>query len=608
MSIINYHKSLGVGAILVLLVLCCSNMLKKNTDTSADIDRFFLEKLNAVEKELQILETFANRKEGKRTLQNQFKNLRLAYKQLAVLTDHFYPYETRLLNGPALKRVEEDNPSNIIEPHGFQVIEELLWQKSPSTALLVKEIEIAQEVLKRLRNQPDRIYQFTAEQVWQAMHAAMIRVATTGLTGLDCPVSLHALPEAEASIKATRELLGYYREGYGRLPAFGRLMAALDDCLRVLQARQDFNTFNRLEFISRYANPATKWLAEVRITGGLTSIGRYALVQQAGTIFDSAAFDIGFFSPNERYRPTKERIELGRRLFYDERLSSNGDRSCGSCHDPAKAFTDGLPRAVSVEGKPLLRNTPTLWNSVFQTRQFYDSRSLTLETQLSDVVHNTEEMKGSLSQSVEDLAADKAYRQLFEKAYPQDKPSVSPYNIANAISSYVRSLVALNSRFDLYMRGNYSAMSSSEQKGFNLFTGKAKCATCHFLPLFNGLVPPAYTETESEVLGLPASAGQKPAVPDQDEGKFNHTGAIVHRFSFKTPTLRNITLTAPYMHNGIFGTLEEVVDFYNKGGGNGLKIAPETQTLPAERLGLSKKEQRQLIAFLHTLTDTSAIR
>jgi cytochrome c peroxidase len=263
-----------------------------------------------------------------------------------------------------------------------------------------------------------------------------------------------------------------------------------------------------------------------------------------------------------------------------------------------------LPVAMAIDEKTALkRNTPTIWNSVLQTRQFFDSRADILENQLDEVVHNADEMKGSLKQSVEDLKNHAVYSQLFKTAYPNQKLPITAYNIANAISSYIRTLVAMNSPFDQFMNGTSNRLTGEEKKGFNLFAGKAKCATCHFLPLFNGLVPPQFNETESEILGVPDRKNKKGL--DQDFGKFNFTKSEIHRFSFKTPTLRNVALTAPYMHNGVFKTLEEVLEFYNKGGGKGLKIPTPNQTLPSDRLNLSKKEMKQVIAFLKTLTDTA---
>jgi len=235
-----------------------------------------------------------------------------------------------------------------------------------------------------------------------------------------------------------------------------------------------------------------------------------------------------------------------------------------------------------------------------------DSRADILENQLGEVVHNAEEMKGSLKTSVVDLKNSLQYSQLFKKAYPEEKEPVNTFTIANAISSYVRSLQSFNSRFDQFIRGNESKLSSAEKKGFNLFAGKAKCATCHFIPLFNGVTPPFFNETESEVLGVPQTKDKKKPVLDPDEGKFNFTKASIHKYAFKTPTLRNIELTSPYMHNGVYSTLEEVMEFYNNGGGKGLKIAPPNQTLPFDKLNLSKKEINDIIAFMKTLTDTTS--
>jgi cytochrome c peroxidase len=135
--------------------------------------------------------------------------------------------------------------------------------------------------------------------------------------------------------------------------------------------------------------------------------------------------------------------------------------------------------------------------------------------------------------------------------------------------------------------------------------GKAKCGTCHFMPLFNGAKPPRYYYTESEVIGVPANNNKNKAKLDADSGRNLATGYPIHIFSFKTSSLRNIALTSPYMHNGVFKTLNEVVDFYNDGGGKGLHIAPPNQSLPFSKLNLSVTEKKDIISFLKTLTDTS---
>jgi cytochrome c peroxidase len=196
--------------------------------------------------------------------------------------------------------------------------------------------------------------------------------------------------------------------------------------------------------------------------------------------------------------------------------------------------------------------------------------------------------------------------QLFTSNF-SDKNSLSGSNLKKAIALYIRSLSSLNSPLDQYMLGMKKEIDASVYNGFNLFMGKGKCGTCHFAPLFNGLVPPRYVKMESEVIGVPSNTDTLHPQLDPDQGRFGILPVKVVRNAFKTTTVRNISLTAPYMHNGVYSTLEEVIDFYNRGGGAGLGIAPEHQTLPFDKLNLSAREKKDIIAFLHSLTDTSSI-
>jgi cytochrome c peroxidase len=163
----------------------------------------------------------------------------------------------------------------------------------------------------------------------------------------------------------------------------------------------------------------------------------------------------------------------------------------------------------------------------------------------------------------------------------------------------------MDSRFDRAVRGDTAAISPSERRGFDVFMGKARCGTCHFAPVFGGSMPPKYLESEPEVIGVPATATAKRPMVDDDPGVFAIDRAPLHRHAFKTPTLRNIAQTAPYMHNGIFRSLEQVVDFYDRGGGNGLGMKLPNQTLPSDKLHLTHEEKRDLVAFLKALSDSA---
>jgi cytochrome c peroxidase len=176
-----------------------------------------------------------------------------------------------------------------------------------------------------------------------------------------------------------------------------------------------------------------------------------------------------------------------------------------------------------------------------------------------------------------------------------------------ALAVYVGSLAGMNSEFDKYIKGELSQLNPSVKNGFNLFMGKAVCGTCHFAPVFNGTVPPDYKESESEVLGVPENPYVKKPTIDSDEGRGKallKDKVFFNKYAFKTPTVRNVKLTFPYMHNGSYKTLNDVVDFYNKGGGKGIGIVLEHQTLPFDELKLSKKEMNDIVSFMESLTDT----
>lgn len=609
----KYHKpkSIYTISIVIVVIFIAVTSFQSGIKQVNKTEEYYKKGLNLLENELLTFKNLCSKKATPLSLKSQFLRTRLVYKKIAVFTDYYNIYEARLLNGPALPRMEEDKPETIFEPHGFQVIEELIFGDKKNTDYfeIDKEIDGIITIIKSLQREKDVEYKLKPELIYDALQSSLIRLITLGITGFDSPVATYSLPEAKATLVSIKEIIITLDENNYKLKKKDKekLILQLSKAIRFLQVPTTFNKFDRLTFITLHINPVYKTLSEHRVKNNfIDTNSRKPLNSLAQSLFDSAIFNIDFFSPNERFRMTPERVFLGKKLFYDPVLSTTRKRTCGTCHKPELAFTDALPTALSVDEKTyLLRNTPTLWFSALQTRQFYDSRTSKLENQLSDVVHNQEEMKGSLAESVRDLSNDSLYNSLFIKAYPDEKEKITPYNISNAISSYIRTLISYQSGFDKYMQGSEKALTADEKNGFNLFMGKAKCGTCHFMPLFNGLVPPEFTETESEVLGVPKTKAKNPAILDTDKGKINYSKSRIHKFAFKTPTLRNVELTAPYMHNGVYETLEEVLEFYNNGGGAGLGIAPENQTLPADKLNLTQKEIADIIKFLKTLTDNN---
>ena len=216
-------------------------------------------------------------------------------------------------------------------------------------------------------------------------------------------------------------------------------------------------------------------------------------------------------------------------------------------------------------------------------------------------------MRSSLAEAVKKLRAVPEYRKLFAEAFAGSPDSViSPYAVQKAITEYEKTLVSFDSRFDRYLRGDELAMNEREINGYNLFEGKALCGSCHFMPLFNGTAPPFFSDSEFEVIGVPASPDNRTLDPDSGRYRFTKIPEQLH--AFKTPTVRNIEITAPYMHNGVYSSLEEVVEFYHKGGGAGLGLPVPNQTLPFDSLQLNPQEKADIILFMKSLTDPKYAR
>lgn len=604
-------KALIIICIVVTWIISASYRPPQNNQEN--IDSLYLKQLDTLSYALTNLQKCIIYKSNNTApIQQAFLKLRIAYKKIAVITDYLNPYETFLLNNPPVERSEDDNPDIIIRPQGLQLMEAVIWNdkdQAVDSEALLHEIEMMHAVIEKLKTEPGRINKFTNENTWQAMRLSLITLITKTITSFDSPVSLNGIAESKATLESFYSYLQVYRNEIERVKpgAYKNIIRLTEAGMMQLNASPSFIQFDRLGFIRDRINPLSETLTAVAVALNYAGNNeRRPLNAFAKNIFAANAFDIDFFSPNNRNAATKERILLGKSLFSDTRLSSNGKRSCAGCHQPALAFTDGRQTALALDERSFLkRNTPTLLNAVYQTKQFYDSRQTMLEFQVNNVVHNEAEMGGSTEQLAKLIREDSNRYTAFALAYPGENEPVSRYTIANAIASYIRSLQSLNSRFDQYMRNEDVVFTASEKNGFNLFMGKAKCGTCHFMPLFNGLAPPAFNDTESEVLGVPASL-KKPYRLDSDSGKYYFTGSAVHLFAFKTPTLRNIALTAPYMHNGVYSSLESVIDFYNNGGGKGLGIAPVNQSLPFDRLQLTRSEKKDLIRFLETLTDTTS--
>jgi cytochrome c peroxidase len=572
------------------LLFSCSDSKSK----AEQINDLYKKDLTILQKEVTQMQHLVESNATQKELQTQFLKAHQSYKRVESISEYYFPTVSKAINGPALDEFEVDEGITV-PPAGFQVIEEYFFPVYATSTKkdVLKEIGILNANLYRLE-MISKTNELTDSSVFDALRLEVFRIITLGITGFDSPIAQNSLLEAITSLETIEKQLSIYGENKENQIA----LKIIKEGKNYLHKNSKFNEFDRASFIKKYLNPLSKAISkmqsDLKIPFFKESRG---LKVTAQTLFDKNAFDAEAFSGFPDYKTTREKIELGKLLFNDPVLSGNNMRSCSSCHYANKAFSDVLEKAISLDGTMMVkRNTPTLSNIAFQRSFFYDSRVNYLEDQAVAVITNENEMHGSLEKSVLDLKKSKKYTADFKKAFPNKE--ITAFAIKNVLASYIRSLSNYDARFDGFMRGE-EKLNLDEIAGFNLFAGKAKCATCHFIPLTNGTVPPNFDRSESEVLGVP---GKNKKI-DEDLGKFDLTKAEVNRYSFKTPTIRNIALTAPYMHNGVFKTLEEVVDFYNEGGGSGLGFNLPNQTLPTDKLNLTPLEKKQLIAFMKSLTD-----
>ena len=290
--------------------------------------------------------------------------------------------------------------------------------------------------------------------------------------------------------------------------------------------------------------------------------------------------------------PTAETIALGRKLYYDPALSVDNTIACASCHAPSSGFTDGTPVSEGVNGQKGGRSAPTIFNAAYYTTQFWDGRSPNLEDQAAGPPQNPIEMGHTLDGVEEKLAADPTYRAEFEKAFGPGPISFDM--VGKAIASFERTVISANSPFDRYFYGGEeTALSEVARRGLEIFRNpeKGNCTACHVLGLF----------TDNLFHNIGVGVGEDGELTDL--GRFEVTGKDSDRGAFKTTSLRNIALTAPYMHDGSLKTLTEVIDFYVGGGNSNPHLDPQLKVLtPLTDLGEENWSRADLVAFLESLT------
>ncbi len=531
-----------------------------------------------------------------------YERSRYSYKQVEYYLEYHFPFYSKyFINSALVNKAEAEYGYKTFVPHGYQVIESYLYSNDPDSLVNIPyELSLMKQTFGFIT---EKIPSKSLKQgtTIDMLRFELVRIMSLYLNGYDCTIN-------KQNLKETTSILSGFEKTISFVEASETDRSA---CFKIIQSSKtyllknnDYDSFDRLCFISGYLKPLYESLYELYSKEDKAQQVSYAINIRRKPFYDKKWLNTAYFSVVLKDSLCiKDQIELGKLLFFDPVLSGNNQRACASCHNPGNAFGGSADfNKAFGETTKLKRNTPSLLNAVFQKSFFYDGRSLQLEDQASDVLSNHQEMFSVPEDIVHKLKQSEGYKRYFRKAFKNTEDTlVTYYGILKAISEYERTLVSLDSRFDKYLRGDVTQLSKAEIKGYTVFSGKALCGSCHFFPLFNGLVPPFYSDNEFEVIGVPKNMLNKEL--DPDSGRYHLSKNKIHLNSFRTPGIRNIDKTAPYMHNGVFNTVDEVIDFYKKGGGEGLGLKVPNQTLPFDSLQLTKQEISSLKKFLLSLTD-----
>lgn len=438
----------------------------------------------------------------------------------------------------------------------------------------------------------------------------LLNLAAIYTTGFQCPDTSRIIPELRLLLHHVGSIYTSFNEGFPATPVSKEYLSLYDQAIDFLNTQPDeYTRFDHFAFIRNYVNPLfglnQQAINDYKVIS--RSFVDYSLNKRSKSIFDKDIYRgqgaKGIFLRVTDGEVLSEIDRVGKLLFYDPILSGNNKRSCISCHKPAEYFTDTIgTSALQYNGKDLLpRNTPSLVNVEYNHLVMLDGQHISLQDQTKAVINNPEEMGGNENEILKKVLSCPDYKKAFQKLlqYTPQEEEITFEHIISAITFYYSKFSKYYAPFDDAMNAK-AELPAAAKNGFNLFMGKAQCATCHFVPQFNGVKPP-YVGSEFEVLGVPADTAFSRL--SDDKGRYNVNPAVETLHAFRTGSLRNIEHTGPYMHNGVFRTMKEVIDFYDAGGGAGRGLPVDNQTLSSDSLRLTKAEKEDIIQFLRSLNE-----
>ena len=540
---------------------------------------------------------------------------RLVLKKIDFWLRYFEPIAYKKINGPLPVEWETEVFEKYEAPYkregaGLTLSQLYLAEKNTNKDSLVSLIAASIQATDVFMADSITSNLNTYHHFFLANRMFLLNLSAIYTTGFECPDSNNIIPELLQVLESTSELYEVFNQSFTSHKISSNYLDLFNETISfVKQQPLNYTNFDHFTFLQRFISTLYKLNQQMILdyTVRSSNYNDYALNKYATSIFDKSLYrgqnKKGVFIGIDDEAQLNELKAIGKLLLYDPILSLNNKRSCVSCHKPTQFFTDTtVTTNIQFDQKiSLSRNTPSLLNIVQNHLLMLDGKHINLENQSREVITNPLEMASKEEEVLKKILSCEEYKMIFKKylkATPQYE-SVNLEHIASALMLFYSDFSSYYSPFDDAMNKK-EPISNEVKNGFNLFMSKAHCATCHFVPQFNGSKPP-YISSEFEVIGIPADTSFK-SISD-DKGRYNINPAKETHAAFRTGSIRNAAFTKPYMHNGVFKTLEQVIDFYDAGGGKGKGLLITNQTLSSDSLKLTKVEKKNIIAFINSLTE-----
>ena len=551
----------------------------------------------------------------KQALKEEIDKTRLSLKSVDFWLRYLNPIEQKKINGPLPVEWETEAFEKFEKPYkrqgaglslAYQYLEEKETKKD-SLQKLIQEaikasIDFSSDSIIQLLDKPGNFY--------FCNRLFLLNLASIYTTGFECPNTDEIINELEHLVKASELIYQSYNLSYPDFALTQEYLEKYNQTKLFVEAQsKDFKKFNHYQFIRDFVNPLftinQQLIRDYQLRS--TSMLDFSLNNNASSIFSKSLFRAqntkGIYLKIQDEKVLHEIKELGKLLFYEPLLSGNNMRTCASCHQSQTYFSDTTSRFNLQYNRVnyLERNTPSLVNSQYNHLLMLEGKHLTQQEQLKAVVSNSIEMNETSDKALDKVLSCDEYKTRFKEllTYTPLEKKISFEHLSSAIIYYYSSFGNYYAPFDLAMNQKQN-LNEDEVMGFNIFMSKAQCGTCHFIPQFNGVKPP-FIGSEFEVIGVPATKESISLSGDLGRYKVNPTAEMHH--AFRTGSLRNIEKTSPYMHNGVYKTLQEVIEFYNVGGGVGKGFYLTNQTLSSDSLQLTKKEIDCLLSFMKSLNE-----